>query len=177
MFREEILCAIITAVTQVQSQSQRDIPPLHGGTRLIGDVPGCDSLVAVEIAITLTEILAPTLGKREIPDSLFYGAGGHKCPTLDEIAGNIERFITQGKSPPTRKKSSQAINGKVAALKPVLSDGCDHQTNGSHPEKVASLLEALKAEWFHAKPDVSPAPDLDAKRLDKDQPKDASSHE
>jgi acyl carrier protein len=177
MSREEILDAVIAAITQVQSQSQRDVPPLRGDTRLVGDVPGCDSLVAVEIAITLTEILAPILGKREIPDSLFYGAGGQKCPTLDEITENVERFITQGKSPRARKKSSQTTTGKETALKPVPSNGCGHQANGSHSEKIAPLLEALKTEWFQTKPDASLMSDLDANKPDREHPKDASSHE
>ena len=112
MTHEAVFGAVVAAVTQIQKESQRDLPLLRGDTHLIGDVPGCDSLVVVEVSIVLSEILAPVLGGREIPDCILQGAGRNARPTLNEIAGSVEVFICQGKADGKgRQKWRQGYSG------------------------------------------------------------------
>ncbi len=134
MTREEIFDAVVTAVTQIQEQSQRDLPSLRGDTRLIGDVPGCDSLVVVEVSIILTEILAPILHGREIPDCILQGAGKNDRPTLNDIAGSVETFIREGKAPRVSKSTKGHSEGR-----PVVTNG-----DSGHGEKASKALLASR---------------------------------
>jgi hypothetical protein len=148
MTQDEIRAALMAAVTQIQTQSQRDVPPLHGGTRIIGDVPGCDSLAVVEVAITLTEILAPVLDDREIPEHILLGAGKGARPTLDEIATSVADLIQGKKSPrsssgsskpaPTKSAPNKPASHKPARTSPVTPASVRHGSHGSN--SASSLL-------------------------------------
>jgi len=100
------MAAVMSAITEVQEISQRDLPPLHKDIRIIGDVPGCDSIATVEIAIVLSEKLAPILNGRELPESILLGKTAQSRPTLDEIATGIFDFVKQGKVPRLKRVNS-----------------------------------------------------------------------
>jgi hypothetical protein len=103
MTEDEIYDAIVSAITQVQNESQRDLPPLCRDTRIVSDVPGCDSLTVLEITIVLTELLEPVLAGREIPDCILRGTKAGSHPTLSEIASEVQDFVEKGKSKRRRK--------------------------------------------------------------------------
>lgn len=153
MPHDEILSAIVTAVTQIQKESQRDLPPLHGDSRLIGDVPGCDSLVVVEVSIILSEILEPVLRGREIPDCILQGAGKDARPTLNEIASSIQDFINQDNTLRTRitKKASGHSEAKLATTGNTNSNG----SNGYSEKVTKALVTALKSVSSKVDPSAS----------------------
>jgi hypothetical protein len=129
MSREEIMAAVKAAVTQVQEMSERDVPPLREDTRIIGDVPGCDSIATVEITIVLTDILSPVLNGKEIPEDILIGKNSTARPTLNEIATAISDFINQPKAPCLRLVGSsdgsipEPSSGDEARFS--LKDGCN----------------------------------------------------
>jgi len=159
MPHDQVYDALIAAVTQIQQQSQRDLPPLHDSTRLIGDVPGCDSLVIVEVSIILTEILEPILQGREIPDCILQGAGKNARPTLKEIAGSVEGFINQGKA--SRRGTAKKANGQ-SEVKLATTNGAHLNATNGHSEKASkALLPALKsASPKVSHPTSSPSQDI-----------------
>lgn len=114
MDRKELLKTIISAVEQSQENCGRDFPKLDGSSCLIGDMPGCDSLVLEELALDLTITLSDSLGEREIPADVFKGSRREKQPTLNEIALRIEKCIAGGQG----KTSASAVptNGGTAHL-------------------------------------------------------------
>ena len=105
MGTDRIRAAIIEVTTQIQSQSQRDMPAVCGSTRLIGDVPGFDSLNAVELVILLSDALDDEYPKCNIPDRIILGAGKNARPTLDEIAESVRQYL----SAPKKKSREQSL--------------------------------------------------------------------
>jgi acyl carrier protein len=124
MTPEQVRAVIIEVAAQIQSQSQRDVPPMNGDTRLIGDLPGFDSLNAVEFTILLTDALGETTQGRQIPDRIVLGGGKNARPTIDEIAQRTAAFLSTPASP--KKAKGQAVlptqNGKGQ------KGACDEQT-------------------------------------------------
>ena len=132
MDRKEILQIITAAVEQSQKNSGRDIPDLNGDSCLIGDVPGCDSLVLEELALDLTIALADPLGEREIPAEVFKGLRRDRQPTLNEIAARVERCLNGGQK--ANSSSKTANNGLPAK---VIGQNGGHQTDLSPDGQVA----------------------------------------
>lgn len=105
MATDRIRDAIIEVTAQIQSQSQRDMPALCGSTRLIGDVPGFDSLNAVELVILLSDALSAEYPECNIPDRVVLGAGRNARPTLDEVVTSVRQHL----SAPVKKTNQRSI--------------------------------------------------------------------
>lgn len=103
MAPDQVRSAIIEVASQIQSQSQRDVPPMDGGTRLIGDLPGFDSLNAVEFVVLLTDVLGDVMQGREIPDRMVLGGGKNARPSIDEISQRVAKFLAAPVAPKQAK--------------------------------------------------------------------------
>ena len=112
MSPSEILQSLIAAVEQSQEQSQRSTCDLYGDTVLIGDVPGFDSLAAVELCFILSDCLESILKGREFPESILLGSGRNGRPTLNEIAQKTYDFAYGPKSEPASPKSQSTTLGE-----------------------------------------------------------------
>ena len=132
MDRTEILQMITAAVEQSQKNSGRDTPDLDGDSCLIGDVPGCDSLVLEELALDLTIALSNSLGEREIPADVFKGSRRDRQPTLNEIAARVEQYMNGG-----QKAGSTSIIVTKGLSAHVAGRNGGHQTDFSPDGQVA----------------------------------------
>jgi acyl carrier protein len=126
MESEKIRAAIIDVTSQIQSQSQRDMPAVCGQTHLIGDVPGFDSLNAVELVILLSDALGDELHGRNIPDRVVLGAGKNARPTVDEIVKSIEQYLAT----PMKSKKPKRGGAVPAVSRPDANpkEDCDAET-------------------------------------------------
>lgn len=82
----EIRNTVVQAIGSIQSSSGRKLPKITGATRPLTDIPGFDSLNAVEVSCTLSSQLG-----REVPGELMFPQGGGKPPTIDQI---VDRLTT-----------------------------------------------------------------------------------
>lgn len=120
---DEILQIIIAAVTQCQEQSLRSVTDFHAGTRLIGDVPGCDSVAAIELTFLLTDGLAPILGGKDFPETILLGWGKNSRPTLGEIAQKVHDLAYAPKPKRTSIKSTVKVGRALGVNGHVVKDG------------------------------------------------------
>jgi acyl carrier protein len=79
---------VVQAIGKIQSSSGRKLPKVTGATCPLTDIPGFDSLNAVEVS----SILSSKLG-REVPGDLMFPQGSGKPPTVDEIAEKLTAMI------------------------------------------------------------------------------------
>lgn len=86
--RTEIHNAVVQAIGKIQSSSGRKLPKVTGATCPLTDIPGFDSLNAVEVS----SVLSSKLG-REVPGDLMFPKGGGKTPTVDDIADKLTTMI------------------------------------------------------------------------------------
>lgn len=130
---DEILQVLIEAVSQVQENGLREIPELCSETLLIGDVPGCDSLVVMEISMNLTRDLASILGKQEIPDEILLGENNRSRPTLGEIATSIGEIADGNATGQCTQKSAMKKNASKNSASKSCSISESAQFNGALP--------------------------------------------
>lgn len=123
MTPEEAKALLIEVISELQVHSCRDLPHLHGESRLRGDVPGCDSVAVVEIGIHLSERLASRLGGCDLPERLLLGTHQHS-PTINEIAGDVAKYVSlkENRASKTASRSHlhQAQNGGSASHEIII---------------------------------------------------------
>ena len=84
MDRNDIVCEVIQAVTQVQEASGRRVEGISPNTRPFKDVQDFDSLCGVEATVLLSEALGP-----DLPDSVFAPEQGSRALSITEIADGV----------------------------------------------------------------------------------------
>ena len=91
MNRDNVVSQVIDAVKRIQESSGRTAWGIGPDTRPFRDVEGFDSLGGIEATIILSESLG-----RELPDSVFAPIEGSRVLSVEEIAENAYRHISNG---------------------------------------------------------------------------------
>ncbi len=86
MTREQAETAVIGVIAEIQEMSGRECPDLGGKTKPIGDVPGFDSLNALEATVAVEARL-----KMDVPNeaNIFINDAGDTALSVREIADRL----------------------------------------------------------------------------------------
>lgn len=89
---QELEQVIIEVLVWIQTESGREVPPVDGRTRPIGDLPGFDSMSGLEATVELGQRLGC-----EIPEdvNLFVNDKGTRALRIEEVARQIEAMLLQ----------------------------------------------------------------------------------
>jgi hypothetical protein len=88
--QSEIYNTVVQAIGRIQSSSGRKLPKVTGTTCPLMDIPGFDSLNAVEASCVLSSELG-----REVPGELMFPIGGGRPPTIDQIVDRLTTILKQ----------------------------------------------------------------------------------
>jgi acyl carrier protein len=97
---QEVMAAVIAAISEIQVSSGRPLEEITDSTRPTQDLKGFDSLSAVE-AIT---IVSQTLGREIFPDLALF-VEGTRPRTVGEISEAVSKFLEE--SSPKNKRSQR----------------------------------------------------------------------
>lgn len=91
MSRDEIFTKLKEAISKVQEKSGEGVISIGEGTCPIGDLPGFDSLRAVEVTVELSDLLGKEIGGDV---NLFISEDGSKALKLNKIVDKIYRLVS-----------------------------------------------------------------------------------
>ena len=91
MTRKEILTKLEEAISNIQEKSGEDFTTIEEKTCPIGDLPGFDSLRAVEVTVELGDLLNKEIGGDV---NLFVSKDGSRALKLNEIVDKIYRVVS-----------------------------------------------------------------------------------
>ena len=91
MSRDEIFTKLKEAIYKVQEKSGEGVISIEEGTCPIGDLPGFDSLRAVEVTVELGDLLNKKIGGDV---NLFVSKDGSRALKLYEIVNKIYSLVS-----------------------------------------------------------------------------------
>lgn len=96
MTRKEVVEAVVDAVAEVQGISGRACPKITASTKPIGDVPGFDSLNALEATIVIMERLGV-----DVPEgtNIFVSEAGDSALSVNEVARCVTKIAQSDEGP------------------------------------------------------------------------------
>lgn len=82
--RDEVVSAIVNAVTEIQTASGRSHDGLGAATALFGDIEGFDSLNGLEVVVRVGAALGA-----HVPESVLARCPDGASPTIGDVASRI----------------------------------------------------------------------------------------